>query len=75
MFSDVTWFAFQKAKCVGARGQVVVEYVLLLIVAVSLALLMTRMMVRRDPADPGFVIRAWQQILNEVAQDQPEGQY
>ena len=66
-------FAFKNGKSTNQNGQVVVEYVLLLIVAVSLALIMTRLMVRRDPGDPGFVIRAWQQILTEIAQDQPEG--
>ncbi len=53
------------------RGQVVVEYVLLLVASVSFALLLTRVMVSRDPGNPGFVIKAWETIIKEIAADLP----
>ena len=53
-------------------GQVVVEYVLLLIVSVSLAFLITKLMVGRDPGNPGFVIKTWQGIVEEIGKDRAD---
>lgn len=53
----------------GERGQVVVEYVLLLVASVTLALLITRLMVGRDPGNPGFVISAWNAMVKEIGSD------
>ncbi len=55
-----------------SRGQIVLEYVLLLIIGVSLATLIITTMVRRDPENPGFLIKKWVEILEVVGQDQPE---
>lgn len=54
---------------VGERGQVVVEYVLLLVASVTLALIITRLMVGRDPGNPGFVLSAWNSIVEEIGAD------
>ena len=51
------------------RGQIVVEYVLLLAVAVIVAALITKTMISRDPNNPGFVLQAWQEIVNEIGAD------
>lgn len=59
----------QDGTRLGERGQVVVEYVLLLISSVIVAMLITRLMVGRDPGNPGFVISAWQAIVDEVGRD------
>ncbi len=59
----------QNGTRLGERGQVVVEYVLLLITSVIVAMLITRLMVGRDPGNPGFVISAWQAIIDEVGRD------
>lgn len=56
----------------GERGQVVVEYVLLLIVSVTIAFAITRLMVGRDPGNPGFVISTWQAIVAEIGSDHPD---
>ncbi len=56
----------------GERGQVVVEYVLLLVASVTVALLITRLMVGRDPGNPGFVISAWNQIVQEIGADKAD---
>jgi len=50
----------------------VVEYVLLLIVAVSLAILITNAMVGRSDGNEGFVITKWKQIISAIAQDRAD---
>lgn len=52
-------------------GQIVVEYVLLVIISVSLAALVTSMVVSRDPENPGFLIGKWIEILQAIGQDLP----
>jgi hypothetical protein len=51
------------------RGQLVVEYILLLMVSVIIALLIVRTMVGSDPENPGAVIRAWTGMTRGVAND------
>lgn len=51
------------------RGQIVLEYVLLLMVGVSVAILITSTMVSRNPDSPGFVIRKWRQIIEAIGSD------
>jgi hypothetical protein len=53
------------------RGQIVVEYVLLLVIAVAVAALITKELVRRDPDSPGILIKKWDDILKEVGKDVP----
>lgn len=50
-------------------GQVVVEYVLLLIAVVAIAALVTRLMVSRDPESPGFLISKWVKVVEVIAKD------
>jgi hypothetical protein len=50
-------------------GQVVVEYVLLLIAVVAIAALITRLVVSRDPEAPGFLISKWVKIVEVIATD------
>ena len=52
-----------------ASGQVVVEYVLLLIIAVSIAMLITSLMVSRNPESPGFLIKTWRGMLDTMGSD------
>ena len=56
------------------HGQVVVEYVLLLSIAVALALIVVTGLVKRDDQDPensGALIRQWQRLQNQIAEDVP----
>jgi hypothetical protein len=53
-------------------GQIVIEYVLLLIIAVGLALIITNTMVSRSPDSPGFLIVKWTQIINFIGMDPVE---
>jgi hypothetical protein len=50
-------------------GQIVVEYVLLLAIAVTVALFITTQMVNRSPDSPGFLIKKWSLILASIGAD------
>ena len=51
------------------RGQIVVEYVLLLVIGVVIATTMTTLMVSRSPESPGFVVVRWLQVIQTIGQD------
>ncbi len=53
----------------GNKGQAIVEYVLLIFVAVSIAALIIRGVASRDQSNPGVVIKAWQGIIEAIAFD------
>jgi uncharacterized protein (UPF0333 family) len=53
-------------------GQIVVEYILLLIVAVVLALVITNIMVSRGDNE-GFVITKWKEIISTIGSDKTDG--
>ena len=60
-----------RARRQSESGQLVIEYVLLLVVSLGIAILMTNMMVSR--ADPeGFVISALKSILTAIASDRAD---
>ncbi len=50
-------------------GQIVVEYVLLLVVGVSIAALITTTMVSRNPDSPGFLVKKWMDLIKFVGED------
>ena len=55
------------------RGQILVEYLLLMIIAVSCATLLTKTLVGRgDDAGRGIVIKAWDKIINAIGNDLPD---
>lgn len=54
------------------KGQVVVEYVLILFVAVSCAAFLTEALIDRDPTEPGKIISAWNKILSVIGNDLPD---
>lgn len=54
------------------KGQIVVEYVLLLSIAVTIAMLVVSQLVKRDSDDPensGALIKKWREIQETVAKD------
>ncbi len=51
------------------KGQIVVEYVLLLLVVVAIAAGIVKTVASRDPSDPGFLIDAWDRMLNTIGSD------
>ena len=53
-------------------GQIVIEYVLLLIIAVGVALIITNTMVSRSPDNPGFLIVKWRALIDTIGTDPVE---
>ena len=61
-----------RARKSSEKGQIVVEYVLLLSIAVTIALIIVSQLIKRDPDDPensGAMIRKWQQMQDAIAKD------
>lgn len=56
----------------GQRGQIVLEYVLILVAAVAIAVMLTRLIVSRDPDSSGFLVKKWHEILQFIATDRPD---
>ena len=53
-------------------GQVIVEYVLLMVIAVAIAALLTRELVSRNPESPGVLVEKWNDILKTIGEDVPD---
>ena len=56
-------------RTAGQSGQIIVEYLLLLLVAVAVAALLVNGLVSRNPDSPGIIIKKWQQILQVIGSD------
>ncbi|PIU00142.1 MAG: hypothetical protein COT74_06130 [Bdellovibrionales bacterium CG10_big_fil_rev_8_21_14_0_10_45_34] len=52
-----------------AKGQAIVEYVLILVVVVAIAAILVRGLVRRDENEPGIIIKVWNQTLETIGAD------
>jgi len=50
-------------------GQIVVEYILLLIEGVMIASLITTVFVSRNAENPGILTTKWRQIIEVIAKD------
>jgi hypothetical protein len=48
---------------------VAVEYILLVALSVSIAVLITSLLVKRDPNDPGILTGEWRKIIETIATD------
>lgn len=54
------------------KGQVLVEYLLLMVIAVGCVTLLMKPLVGRDSAKPGIITGAWQKILINIGEDLPD---
>jgi len=59
----------QQTNLRGQGGQIIVEYVLLLVVGVGLAILITSTIVSRNPDSPGFLVKKWFDIIEAIGKD------
>lgn len=59
----------EKKGLTSDRGQVAVEYVLLLITGVAIASLIISLVVSRSEENPGFLVVKWAQIINLISSD------
>ncbi len=57
---------------IGQSGQIIVEYVLLLAIAVIVAALITRTMISPDPNSPGFILKTWDEIVKAIGSDKAD---
>lgn len=51
------------------RGQLIVEYILLIVLVVAIATTLTRSLVGRGEGETGVIITKWAQLLEMVGQD------
>lgn len=56
----------------GQSGQVVVEYVLLMIIAISFGYLLMSKLVSRSTDNPGIITAKWHNLLDTIAGDLPD---
>lgn len=54
------------------RGQIIIEYLLLLVLAVGLAAMLTKQLVSRSVDDAGVITTKWNAILTAVGADVPD---
>lgn len=55
-----------------SRGQILVEYLLLMVIAVGIATLLTKSLIGRGDSNQGMVIKAWNGILKNISNDLPD---
>ena len=51
------------------RGQIAVEYILLLLVGIAVATLIVSQFVSRNPESPRFLVQKWQEIITLIGED------
>lgn len=56
---------------VSGQGQVIVEYVLLLVIIVGLGTFIISQMASRNEESPGFLIGQWNAIIRQIGADDP----
>ena len=65
-------FIIMRSARTSESGQIVVEYVLLLAISVSIAVIVVSQLVKRDPDNPGALISKWVQIQQAIGKDLPQ---
>lgn len=77
-FLNRSWLRFMRApharqsprsKLRHDSGQIILEYILLLVISVSVATYLTKKLVGKDPEDAGIVTSAWSQINSAIGAD------
>ena len=61
-----------KNKLRSQTGQVVIEYMLLLVLITSLGAVIIKGLVSRNADDPGLLVAKWHSIIKTIADDNPE---
>ncbi len=51
------------------KGQIVVEYVLMLVVGVLIAFVIVNALINRNEEDPGYLITKWHSMLKAIGSD------
>lgn len=53
-------------------GQILIEYVLLLLIGLMVAKLMIKSLVGQNPEEPGILIKRWNEVWVEIGNDYPD---
>ncbi|MBX3040141.1 MAG: hypothetical protein KF789_05455 [Bdellovibrionaceae bacterium] len=53
-------------------GQIVIEYMLLLVIAIAISAIMVRGLANRTEGSEGIVVKRWKQIQEEIGNDLPD---
>lgn len=53
-------------------GQVLVEYILLMVIAIGLSTLLTKKLISRKGSETGIIVDAWNRILVQIGRDVPD---
>lgn len=53
-------------------GQILVEYLLLMVIAIGCATLLTKKLVGRGDSDTGVIIKVWDGLLKNISNDMPD---
>lgn len=56
------------------KGQVLVEYLLLMVMVIGIATLLTKSLISRSDTKPGLIIDAWNGIIKNISNDLPDCQ-
>lgn len=56
-------------KHASQRGQIVFEFILLMVISITIATMVSKKMVSRDPGDPGFLTGAWARMSQAIGSD------
>lgn len=54
------------------KGQILVEYLLLMVIAIGCVTLLTKSLVNRSDAKSGMLIKAWNGVLKSISNDLPD---
>lgn len=54
------------------KGQVLIEYLLLMVIVISFAAILIKGLVSRETGKQGAVIRAWDNIIRIIGNDLPD---
>ncbi|MBY0554015.1 hypothetical protein K2P97_05780 [bacterium] len=54
------------------KGQILVEYLLLMVIAIGCATFLTKQLVGRNENSPGMLIKAWDSLIKNIANDIPD---
>lgn len=53
-------------------GQVLVEYLLLMVITIGISTVLTKKLISRSNSDTGIIVDAWDRILTQIGRDVPD---
>lgn len=62
----------RRSRLTRNSGQIAVEYVLLLAISVSIAVMITSLFASRNPESPGLIPSKWRQVIEVIGKDKIE---